>query len=585
MNVLLAVLLLSSQAGDGHTETEKPPEWQEKKAPKEEPPPPVDKPKEKPVDKPPEAKPKPAPAKPKAQPKPQPKPVAKPQPKPQPKPVAKPVERPAPAKPKGQFDDFRAKVLADLNTLSDKSTDADRERVCGQWTPRGFAEAEPTLFARLKMCHLLAGLARADVNQRLQAAESAVRAAGPGLVTRRMKAELLLVRAGQKKNALLKEPRCSVELGLRSLRRGEVERLQRELDAVVSDFGEVISLRETGATHRALFEVAHLYAELDRVLRTEPPKSYRLVRAEDPLSVGALDPELLLRDTPLGTPLWANEVLRVLSVLKAEPALEPTLKVKVVALEDALKRREASFGVAEKNPFAVPPAGAFKSTPNGFMQSTNAAWRPIGEVEARKILARQIGAGPKEPTWPWAILAHVRAGGEVTEAQWSAGLASDSQAARIAVLAGIAHNASAKPYEALVAHAAKVKMAGAFSTLSGALFGEAEWTLRAIRAVVAKDRNLALQLTYTSKVPMEERLWLVTELGDQKLYFRLQEMAHGSDRQLALAIYASFKAAGERMSWMLRRSGGELTRCVSRAVQEELTTRKAQALDPLAQQP
>jgi hypothetical protein len=565
LGAALVALLLATQA-----DPEVPPEAEEKPAP--EAPPEAEPEKEEP---PPEL----IPAKPK------PKPAAKPKPKP--KPAAKPAPKAEPSNKGDPSDPHATKIRLELDALTPRSKPAELERVCGQWQPRDFAEKFPLLFARLQVC-LVDAAERADrsdlVMTRLKPAQQAVRAAGPGLATRRLGAELRLYKAEVRGKQLLSTPRCAIKLGLPGLRRIEAQRLKRDLSSVVSAFEDVVASREGTVSRRALYRVALVYDRLDAELRTRVPETFRLVEVDDPFAWSRVRPQELLKPTLLGEPAWADEVKRTLQALEADADTESDLRKRVVDSLADIEKRASVYSSPAEAPWGGPPVGAIRYRSDGFLRRANDRWTPTTEVDARAAIAAQLSAGPTDPAWPFALVADVLGGGRLPEARWQAGLASDKQAARIATLVALTHRPAKGAYEPLLKHFAGLAPGprALFATLADVLYGEREWTLRALKSIVTRDRPLARQITHAKQIPMDERVWLVAETGDMKLYQRMQEMQHGPERQQALAIYGAFRAAGERMAWMAKKGAPGLVGCVSEAVLDELADRKTRALEASA---
>jgi len=456
------------------------------------------------------------------------------------------------------------------------------DAVCLQYVPKKLHELDPTLDARLKLCAARGALVdgrRALLDERLALALEAAKrlAALPG--GRSFLAETQLLVLERTLDEWAQSPTCAERLGLADLRSVEADLRRAHLDRAAGVAREIVALEVKGAEARALEMLANAHARQWRRVVEERPATYRGLPLGSPLVVEGLRASPAL--APLVGPMtpWPREIDRLYeaAIVAATAAGDEGLASTVRA---ALARHRGVRVVEETAvaPFAI-PEGALVADGRAIRRRTGSSLVVVPNDEALGELTRRAATGPiEDPLTAFAIAALAERDAPLDEARVHALLARPDPLSQLAALRAIEMRPTAASYEPVIAFfdalrprdqggrviAAPDAYDARFSTLARALHGIEERALLALRAIVGRERALALKVTFENRIPLDERAWLVAELGDTRAQYRVQELvAMGDERAGAIALYATYKTSGSRALGFVRQYSKGTMGCVS----------------------
>lgn len=105
--------------------------------------------------------------------------------------------------------------------------------------------------------------------------------------------------------------------------------------------------------------------------------------------------------------------------------------------------------------------------------------------------------------------------------------------------------------DALYQVSIKQKKRKTFDTLKHAFFGEKEQLLIAIKTLITKNRNLAASVANSAKIPIQERAWLIAELGDLRLIGNYRSFLINKDQIVsARGLYGLYLSVGNKALYL-----------------------------------
>jgi hypothetical protein len=449
---------------------------------------------------------------------------------------------------------------------------------------------EPTIRPLVRLARARAFLLQGRLDD-AQTALSDARAAADGtsgIKGRRVAAQVRF-RLGELEEARLRQRQiCGVELGLARLASFEGKRVQEATKKVAARYKTAAQSGDRFWARRAAFRTALLYESHYREA-IKATSSYRATKLPSPLAFGKVSTDEILKDIATGP--WPNEIARLYSsIIGSVDARDPDPQLIEAARKAAaqLGRLTPAAGETAENPMlSSERTGLIRFTSRRFEQrDAKGGWRTIEARDARRLMASVLDAatarggdpavnGQTDVVFVYALVGLAEAGPEPSPALVLAALASKDPITRLAgaIAAEKAPlGAYAEPLIALyLASSADVKK-NAFSTLQGALYGEAERVLLALRAAAKKDRAVGEKLLADTRLPAAERAWIVAEVGDARLSPGLQALVYQDDVTAARAVFGLYLAQGRNGLGFARPNAEGYMGCVSKAVQEMGTT-------------
>jgi hypothetical protein len=452
------------------------------------------------------------------------------------------------------------------------------EQLCMGFVPRKLHELDPTLDVRLKLCGARAAMVdgrHAAADERILAALAAASAMRTLKAGRRLHAEGLLLKA---ERALVRAEgvnRCAAQLGLTDLRLHEERERSAAIESAYANYKSAVDSEDAEISVRALLGLADAaHANWKNVVES-PARTYRSLSLPSPLFVEGVDATRALtpfigKDTP-----WPREIDRLYRA--ALRAASHAGNDALVARVNEARTRHLAVRVGGEQPLTAPltiPVGAIRTDGRDFYRRDADGDKRVTPSEIKEELERLAASAPLDDArLPFAMAALAELERPVPEARVAALLARDDLPSRLAALRVIEKQPSATHYEPVLAFFDAVRNREGsfdtrFSSLERALWGLEERALLAIRAIVARERALALKVTFENRLPLDERAWAVAELGDSRVQYRVQEMlAMGDDRAGAIALYGLYKTAGTRSLGTVRMYSRGLMGCVSGSIQ------------------
>jgi hypothetical protein len=364
---------------------------------------------------------------------------------------------------------------------------------------------------------------------------------------------------------------CGLELGLGRLATWEGKQRQDAVKRIASRYKSAAQVGDRFWARRAAYRTALLYEAHYRE-SLKPAKTLRGVRLPSPFTIGSVRTEELLADVVTGA--WPAEIARLYSsVIGSVDARNPDPVLVELARKSAaeLGRLTPSPGESAENPWLKDEHEELIRYLRRFeKRAADGSWKTVEPPAARKLLAASVDKGPGSVDFAYALTALAEASPPPPKEMILAALASEDPRTRLAgyIAAERVPDASfaAPILDRFLAAPAEQRKAP-FSTLQGALYGEAERALLALRAIAGKNREVAEKLVADSRLPAGERAWLVAEVGDSRLAPALQSLAWNDDPVVASrAIFGIYVAQGRNGLGYARPQAEGMIGCVSKAV-------------------
>jgi hypothetical protein len=453
------------------------------------------------------------------------------------------------------------------------------EALCTAFVPRKLHEQDPTLDARLKLCSARAAIADgrgAVADDRVEAARLAAESLRSHPAGRRFLAETHLLAAERSMTKAAALPKCAARLGLADLRSHEARERSVAIEIAIAHYRRALETDvDAHMTARALSGVADAAHAHWRAIVEEPATTYRGLVLPSPLFVERVDASSALAAFVGTDKPWPREIDRLYdaALRAAEHANDAALVARVRASQarhQAVRLHDAPV-VA---PFAI-PVGAIRSDGRDFYRRSADGETRVASSDVIDELTQLATTAPLEDVRvPFAIAALAEIEHTIPETRVDALLARDDVQSRLAALRVVQKQPKATHYEPVIALFDRVRSKDAdafdrrFSTLERALWGVEEHALLALRAIVARERPLTLKSTFESRIPLDERAWLVAEVGDTRAQYRVQELVSmGDERAGAIALYGVYKTSGSRAIGFVRPYSRGLMGCVSASIQ------------------
>ncbi len=367
---------------------------------------------------------------------------------------------------------------------------------------------------------------------------------------------------------------CGQELGLSRLSAFESKVIKDRLKNAAAKYRQAIQGSEPFWSRRAAYRTAALYEATYRSVLTAP-RSLRAVKLPNPFTVATASTATLTGDLLTGA--WPQEMTRLYTeVAAAIDAREPDEVLATLARDsaDALSKvRVVGVDDTATNPYLDAQRPGLLRVRRGLERLGDAGWSSVpvdGTPAAKDALRAAVAAGPGDVQFAYALAGLAELNDALSEDILRAALSSQDSKVRLAALVAIERAPQAGLLDAIVKLYVATPVAAqrtAFTTLQGALFGEPERALLALRALAAKERALADTLLQDERLPLAERVWLVAELQESRLVARLQALAWNNDPVVASrAIFALYLTQGKNALGYARPQADGVVGCVSRAV-------------------
>lgn len=488
-----------------------------------------------------------------------------------------------PPAPRQSIDQRIEGIWRDLKTAraEDPPNPRSLEAVCAAWQPRRVFEKEPTLKAELAICAARAAyLAERDNVLQRRLDEALALTAGDANTAAEvdLQARARLLRAEISRAAFEKFERCGTGLGLERLRKFEAEEMRRRLDLAVSHYRSVLGIGAPKAELEAIASIARMYDQFYRRAALKKPSTYRGVELPAPLTFFEIRTDNTLGESlaPSTSP-WPREIRRLYSVAvdNAKAQGNTALAIQLAKERDALAQDSALQQEAATAPWKdAIPAGAIRVFRGQYQAFDGKAWKAVAKPKALARLKTQAKARPFDVAGAFALVALAHAG-QVQPVDVIAAAKSKNATVRFAAFNAMQLAPVTEYKQPLIAAwtAAQERrpkqkdgtVAPLFSTLQSAMYGEPERVFLALKSLVTRERDVALDLTYTRALPLEERAWLIAELGDTRTRYRVIELVQTGDALTqAISLYGTYLSNGERALYMLRQYRSGASGCVAR---------------------
>lgn len=370
-------------------------------------------------------------------------------------------------------------------------------------------------------------------------------------------------------------------LGLRRLSALEGKQARARVEQIAARYRHAVNAGERFWSRRAAYRTALAYDELYRKALLAP-STYRGIALPAPISISRVDTTTVLSSVLGGA--WPTEISRLYSeVLASIDAREPDawLLERVREHSAAFARLTQPEGERAENPWlADEKPGLVRHNRQWQKKQADGTWTPLNDVEGKAAADAALQQPPTSIEHVYALVSLADFGKPAPAETVLAALASDDARVKLAGLLAAERHPDPAMYEALVAafNNAKPSAAekgGPFATLQGALFGQRERALLALRALASEDRSISEKLLTDDKLPLRERAWIIAELGEARLQYNLTPLIWDKDSQAgATALYALVVAVGSKASGYMRASDPGPVGCVSKALQVSLPASK-----------
>ena len=466
------------------------------------------------------------------------------------------------------------------------------EAVCASPIPRRVLAKHPVIDLRLRLCAAKAAALLGNprlAQARYISARDLTLALPAGSVPLELIAEAHFHLAAYAEERLRNYALCGRELGLGQLARYERGEWFALLDEVTKLYNEVVRVDATEWTLLALNRVVTLHDAYYRKFLLSPPASYRGVMLPSPFASDVLESAPVL-DEELGPKraAWPKEIGVLYEVLLARlqrDGLEPLPEELRSAKARANAFAELALPPSERavNPWGSEwKAGLIRRIGVRFERlDASGTWIELSREQARVQLTAVLENEPIQSVHAaYALVALAESGSALDEDKVLGALAHPQSRMRLAgVIAAEAaprtayyepllklwtHRESASTAP-LVDGEAPAERTRRFASLQNALYGLPERILLALRALVDRERHLAMKLATDKRLPEQEKAWLLGELGDPHLLASYRQWAkHPESDVVATGLYGAYLAAGNRMFWLLQTKDTGNAGCVSR---------------------
>jgi len=471
--------------------------------------------------------------------------------------------------------------------------------LCTQWVPKWMHELRPHLKQELQLCAAVAQqrMGNADAaRKQAQQLIDAIDAAPLTASSQRVRAEAMTLLAQLDHAALRDFNACGTKLGLSMLRGYEAEALQVRAADVNRRYRQLLDSGDPLQVLEAMTSMLEVQARLMRLAYLVPPTSFRGVALPSPFTTDKLTIEATSQQLAQKA-RWLNEFDRFAQKANAQLALvdddqglphrnvqRAQLKQRLQAMTALRTQLKGSASSTATSPWAsrwsdgllasgrdtgyVRQGGRWVETPSA--QVSRKAQTAVASLKARLLPATPApDAAPIQVTLAdaYALAAADKVGNDVLQAA----LAHDDVVLRMAALSWVqAH--PAKGHDKLLVAYWRARQAGVvdaapFSTLQKALFSERARAYLAFLSLADKERDVALNLSYQGALPWELRTWMLAELGDTRVRYRVQELVDvPEDAASAIALYGTYRANGERSLWLMRQRRKGEAGCVAQHI-------------------
>lgn len=454
------------------------------------------------------------------------------------------------------------------------------EAICAAWQPKRVFEKEPTLKAELAICAARAAfLAERDnvLHRRLDEALALTAGDANTAAEVDLQARARLLRAEISRTAFEKFERCGTGLGLERLRKFEAEEMRRRLDLAVSHYRSVLGIGAPKAELEAIAAIARMYDQFYRRAALKKPETYRGIDLPAPLTFFEIRTDNTLGESlaPSTSP-WPREIRRLFSVAieNAKAQDDMALAIQLTKERDALAQDSALEQEVATAPWKdAIPSGAIRVFRGQYQAFDGQKWKGLTKKKALVRLKAQVKERPFTNAGAFALVALAHAG-QVEPVDVIAAATSENPTVRFAAfnamqLAPVTEYKKPLLDAWTAAQTRRPQQDGQpaplFSTLQSAMYGEPERIFLALKSLVTRERDVALDLTYTRALPLEERAWLIAELGDTRTRYRVIELVQTGDALTqAISLYGTYLSNGERALYMLRQYHSGVSGCVAR---------------------
>ncbi|MCP4499552.1 MAG: hypothetical protein GY822_06250 [Deltaproteobacteria bacterium] len=477
--------------------------------------------------------------------------------------------------------------------------------LCTQWLPDWIFKARPSLQNYLKLCEATAAFRLGDLKKAAQQSANLLSDIERHPLTEeslRTRAEAMLLTVRIEHSPLAEYEACGSKLGLSLLRTFEAESFLRSSKQATAGHRAVFEAGDPLQTLRALLFILENHAHILDKAYVIPEESFRGVALPSPLVTFSLSPKPNAQQKRQKEE-WLTEydrLARQAQILLGETAITQGLPHRNVQRADAqarlslLAKRRKNLDDEPKsiatNPFAARVQDGFLvHVGKRFFVRKGEHWEPIAQKTARKNIgadlvtlaqlleppAKPVPDAPVKKAPVDAKLAYsLAASDDVSDGLLGRALETEDPLLRIAALVWIQHHPHEGHDKILLAHwrkhfPATTDINAAFSSLQNALFSEDARAILAFLSLAEKERDLALNLSYQNALPWSLRAWMLAELGDTRVRYRVQELVDIPDEEAsAIALYGSYRANGERSLWLMNRRRAGIAGCVARHIQE-----------------